>query len=125
MENSLPINRPTRRDSINVSRIQFNHIFTDSAVAKGDEIAKRLATLKDDIAPACDRTFVMMKNKQVWFDRNNAALFPKFEAFSLPRFRYTDTSCSNYSADFEGFHFVPMTVNEGLKTFITASKNPY
>ncbi|MBQ9487323.1 MAG: hypothetical protein IJU91_05940 [Selenomonadaceae bacterium] len=126
MENSLPINRPTRRDFVCVNRAQFDHIFTAAAVAKGDEIAKRLATLKDDIAPTCDKTFVMMKYKQVWFDRNNAALFPKFEKFSLPRFKYTDTSCANYSADFEGFHFVPMTVNEGLKTFTSKSTaNPY
>lgn len=46
MENSLPINRPTRRDSINVSRIQFNHIFTDSAVAKGDELPNALQRSK-------------------------------------------------------------------------------
>ena len=76
MEFSLPKNRPSRCDSVSVSRSQFDHIFTDAAAKKGDEIAKILSTLKDDIASACDKTFVMMKNKQVWFDRNNAALFP-------------------------------------------------
>ena len=125
MENVLPTNRPTRRESINVNRIQFNGIFTDSAVAKGDEIAKSLATLKEDIAPACDKTFVMMKNKQVWFDRNNAALYPKFEHFNLPQFKTQGQPSRNYSVDFEGFHFVGMTRGEGLKSFTNSSGNPY
>ncbi len=125
MKNSLPINRPTRRDSINVNRAQFNHIFTDSAVAKGDEIAKRLATLKDDIASACDKTFVMMKNKQVWFDRNNAALFPKFEAGVLQAFDTRNQPTRNYSLNFENFTFVPMTSNEFSKSFLNGKGNPY
>ena len=126
MENVLPTNRPTRRESINVNRIQFNGIFTDSAVAKGDEIAKSLATLKEDIAPACDKTFVMMKNKQVWFDRNNAALYPKFEAGVLPVVRMCNHEAHNYSGlDFEGFHFVTMTKNEFNTSFIQGKGNPY
>ena len=109
MENSLPKNRPTRRDFVYVNRTQFDHIFSEDADAKGDEIAKRLATLKDDIAPACDKTFVMMKNKQVWFDRNNAALFPKFEAKVLQAFNTHDQPTRGYSLNFENFNFVPMT----------------
>lgn len=69
MENVLPKNRPSRCESVHVSRLQFDHIFTDAAAAKGEQIARELAALKDDIAPACDKTFVMMKNKKVWFDR--------------------------------------------------------
>ena len=100
MENSLPKNRPSRRDFVFVNRTQFEHIFTDAAAAKGDEIAKRLAALKDDIAPACDKTFVMMKNKQVWFDRNNAALFPKFESGVLQAFDTKYQPARNYSLNF-------------------------
>lgn len=127
MENSLPRNRPTRRDFVYVNRAQFDHIFTDAAAAKGDEIAKRLATLKDDIAPAADKTFVMMKNKQVWFDRNNAALFPKFESGVLhaTKTRNPSTPTRGYSLDFEGFIFVPMTSNEFNKSFIKGTSNPY
>lgn len=105
MSEQLVKNRPTRRDFVYVNRAQFDHIFTDAAAAKGDEIAKRLATLKDDIAPAADKTFVMMKNKQVWFDRNNAALYPKFESFSLQCFGGDPYAASNYKLDFEGFVF--------------------
>lgn len=125
MSEQLVKNRPTRRDFVNVNRAQFDHIFTDAAAAKGDEIAKRLATLKDDIAPAADKTFVMMKNKQVWFDRNNAALFPKFEAGVLQAFRTDSQPARNYSLEFEGFTFFPMTDTECKKSFIKDTGNPY
>lgn len=61
----MPKNRPTRCESVPVNRSQFDHIFSDAAAAKGDEIAKSLATLKDDIAPAADKRFVFFKNKKV------------------------------------------------------------
>lgn len=124
MENSLPKNRPTRRDVVNVNRSQFDHIFTDAAAAKGDEIAKSLATLKDDIAPACDKTFVMMKNKRIFFDRNNAALYPKFEHM-LPVVGGNVQNVVNYSLDFEGFRFVTMTFEECSKSFTNGTGNPY
>ena len=62
---SFPTNRPSRCDSVRVNRTQFNHIFTDSAVAAGEKIASDLAALKDDIADACDKRFVFFKNKKV------------------------------------------------------------
>ena len=126
MENILPKNHPSRIDSMPVSRIQFDSIFTASAVAMGEKIARDLARLKDDIAPACDKTFVMMKNKQVWFDRNNAALFPKFEAVTLPSVTMDSHRAHNYSGlDFEDFHFVTMTENEFCKSFIQGTGCPY
>ncbi len=98
----------------------------DDEIHLAEKISGDLSALVAELAPACDKTFVMMKNKQVWFDRNNAALYPKFENFSLPRFKYYDTSCANYSADFDGFLFVPMTVTEGLNSFTDSSRdNPY
>ena len=108
MENVLPKNRPTRRDFVFVNRAQFDHIFTDSAVAKGDEIAKSLAALKDDIAPACDKRFVLFKNKFVWFDREVSGLFPRMEKKDLPVFRCRDGAAArNYSEEREGFIFLP------------------
>ena len=121
MENDFPKNRPTRCNAVNVNRAQFDHIFTDAAAAKGDEIAKSLATLKDDIAPAADKTFVMMKNKQVWFDRNNSALFPKFEAVGLQSFPTNSYPTRNYSLNFEGFNFVTMTSNEFDRSLLRTS----
>lgn len=122
---ALPKNCPTRREVVQVNRLQFDHIFTDAAVVKGDEIARDLSKLKDDIAPACDKTFVMMKNKQVWFDRNNSALFPKFEAGVLQAFDTKNQPTKNYSLNFAGFTFVPMTYSEAEKSFTTGKNNPY
>ncbi len=121
----MPKNRPTRCESVQVNRSQFDHIFSDAAAAKGDEIAKSLAMLKDDIAPAADKTFVMMKNKQVWFDRNNAALFPKFESGVLQTFDTYKQPARDYSLYFEGFNFVPMTSIEYIKSFTSGRGNPY
>lgn len=125
MENILPTNRPFRIDTVRVNKIQFEHIFTDSAAAMGEKIARDLARLKDDIAPACDKTFVMMKNKQVWFDCNNAALYPKFEVGVLQAFNTTNQPTRNYSLNFAGLNFVPMTSSEFDKSFRTGSGNPY
>ena len=96
----LPKNRRSRLEAVRVNKFQFDHIFTDSAVAMGEKIARALAVLKDDIAPVADKTFVMMKNKQVWFDRNNAALFPKFESGVLQAFDTKYQPARNYSLNF-------------------------
>ena len=126
MENSLPTNRPTRRDFVYVNRAQFDHILTDAAAAKGDEIAKRLATLKDDIAPAADKTFVLFKNKFLWFGRDVAGLFPRMEKKDLPVYRCDQGSSARaYSETREGFNFVIMTGSEVEKTFRNDNSNPY
>ena len=126
MEKSLPKNHPTLCESVLVNRLQFDHIFTDAAAAKGDEIAKSLATLKDDIAPAADKRFVLFKNKFVWFDREVSALFPRMEKKDLPTFRCRDGAAArDYSETREGFLFVPMTLKESKKTFAKNNGNPY
>ena len=113
MENVLPKNRPSRRESVRVSRLQFDHIFTDSAAAKGEQIARELAALKDDIAPAADKRFVLFKNKFLWFDRDVAGLFPRMENKDLPVYQcHEEGIMQNYSETREGFKFVPMTQSE-------------
>ncbi len=126
MENSLPKNRPTRREFVYVNRLQFDHIFTDAAATKGDEIAKRLATLKDDIAPAADKRFVLFKNKFLWFDRDVAGLFPRMEKKDLPVFRCEEgQTVKNFSTTREGFKFTGMTSDECQRTFRKNNDNPY
>ncbi|MBQ9479504.1 MAG: hypothetical protein IJU71_08120, partial [Selenomonadaceae bacterium] len=125
MMSELPKNRPSRLSAVRVNKIQFDHIFTDSAVAMGEKIARDLAALKDDIAPVADKTFGMMKNKQVWFDRNNAALFPKFDAGVLQVFDTNHQPTRGYVLNFEGFDFVPMTSAEFNKSFLNGRGNPY
>ena len=123
---TMPTNRPTRLDSVLVNRVQFDHIFTDSAAQKGDEIAQNLAALKDDIAPAADKRFVLFKNKFVWFDRDVSGLFPRMENKDLPVFQCNQGAAARaYSETREGFLFLPMTYNECSRTFRKDNGNPY
>lgn len=62
---NVPTHRPSRCESVRVNRTQFDHIFTDSAVAAGEKIANDLAELKDNIAGVCDKRFVLFKNKEI------------------------------------------------------------
>lgn len=126
MENILPKNHPSRCESVRVSRLQFDHIFTDAAATKGEQIARDLAALKDDIAPACDKRFVLFKNKFLWFDRDVAGLFPRMEKKDLPVFRCDQGNAARaYSETRDGFTFVPMTTNECSRTFRNDISNPY
>lgn len=124
---NLPTNRPSRCDAVRVNRTQFNHIFTDSAVAAGEKIARDLAALKDDIAGVADKRFVFFKNKKVWFDRDVAGLFPCMEKKDLPVYRCNQAnqirSFNNWEKD--GFLFNVMTDTECKKTFNRYSGNPY
>ena len=80
----------------------------------------------EDIRPLATRRFVKMRNKKVWFDRANAALFPMFEAVALPVFDTSRQPMKNYPGmDFEGFRFLPMTQREFRKSFMANTGNPY
>lgn len=124
---SFPTNHPTRCESVRVNRTQFDHIFTDSAVAAGEKIARDLEALKDDIASACDKRFVLFKNKEVWFDRDVAGLFPRMEKKDLPTYRCNQGNDVNKFSSFEksGLTFVGMTSDECKKTFVKGNDNPY
>lgn len=79
----------------------------------------------DELKKITDKTFVKMKNKKVWFDRYNSAIYPRFEEFSLPKFKTKGQPSKNYSLDFEDFHFVAMTTSECRKSFSKNCGNPY
>lgn len=128
---SFPTNRPSRCDSVRVNRTQFNHIFTDSAVAAGEKIASDLAALKDDIADACDKRFVFFKNKKVWFDREVAGLYPRMEQFpaeiDIPIYRCDQRNeyRNSFCWEWDGFTFTVPTVGECQKTFRRIENHPY
>ena len=89
-------------------------------------LSKDVLAFLEDIRPLANRHFVKMKNKKVWFDRANAALFPMFEAVILPVFDTSKQPARSYRGlDFEGFHFVPMTQREFRKSFMANTGNPY
>ena len=129
MSESIATNRPVMKKSFNVSREQVSDLVINSTVANiapaADKVKADVLQIAENIKTVADKNFVMMKNKKVWFDRNNAALYPKFEQFTLPTFKTKGQPSKNYSVDFEGFHFVGMTRREGLKSFTDLSGNPY
>ena len=91
-----------------------------------EALSKDVLSFLEDIRPLANRHFVKMKNKKVWFDRANAALFPMFEAIDLPVFDTSKQPVRSYRGlDFEGFHFVPMTQREFRKSFMANTGNPY
>ena len=128
MENALPKNRPSRCEFVYVSKKNLEPPPPPAPPAVDnhpEEIATRLAVFAREISPAVDKTFVMMKNKQVWFDRNNAALFPKFESGVLRAFDTNNQPAKNYSLMFEEIYFEPMTATEFGRSFLKDSGNPY
>ena len=123
----LPKNRPSRLEAVRVNKFQFDHIFTDSAVAMGEKIARDLAALKDDIAPVADKRFVLFKNKKVWFDRDVSGLFPRMEDRDLPVFKCEAGSAVWNFNDWlkDGISFTAMTDNECQRVFSGGNGNPY
>ena len=122
-------NRPTMKKALSVPKVQIPALVKQTTVANiapaADKVKADILNIAENIKPVADKTFVMMKNKQVWFDRNNAAIYPKFEHFTLPEFKTKGQPSRNYSVDFEGFHFVGMTRREGLNSFTQFERNPY
>lgn len=127
----LPTNRPSRCNAVRVNRTQFDHIFTDSAAAAGEKIARDLAALKYDIAGVADKRFVFFKNKKVWFDREVAGLYPRMEKLSdeedIPIYRCDerDKYCNSFGWEWDGFIFTVPTVYECNKTFQRMDNHPY
>ena len=122
-------NRPTMKKVLSVPRVQIPALVVQATVANiapaADKVRADILQIAENIKLVADKTFVMVKNKKVWFDRNNAALYPQFEHFTLPEFKTAGQPSKNYSVDFEGFHFVGMTRREGLNSFTDLSGNPY
>ena len=122
-------NRPTMKKALSVPKVQIPALVKQTTIANiapaATKVKADILNLAENIKPVADKTFVMMKNKKVWFDRNNAAIYPKFEHFTLPEFKTKGQPSKNYSVDFEGFHFVGMTRREALNSFTQLERNPY
>ena len=126
---AIDTNNTLIKKSLSVVREQIP-MFVRNTIVDGIEptaakVKADILRVLDDIRPIADKTFVMMKNKAVWFDRNNAALYPKFEALTLPTFTTKGQPSKNYGLDFEGFRFVAMTRKECMKSFVDWAGNPY
>ena len=91
-----------------------------------EEMEKGIRAFLEAVRPLASHHFVKMRNKKVWFDRENAALFPMFEEVTLPVFDTSSQPAESFQGlDFEGFRFTPMSQGEFRKSFMAGSGNPY
>ena len=91
-----------------------------------EAMAKDIEAFGKSMEPLASQNFVRMRNKNVWFDRRNAALFPRFDAVELPVFDTSRQPVKSFRGlDFEGFCFLPMSQEEFRKSFMAGSGNPY
>ena len=123
-----PTNRPSRCTSLYLKREQFEDIFEDTAWEFADSLAANLNALKDELAGVCDKRFVLFKNKALWFDRDVAGLYPRWDKVDLPVFTYkmdAETANKFRVLQWDGLEFSCMTQSEAGKTFYKGSDNPY
>ena len=114
-----------RKDVLSMSASQAVEIVKNSLLSNVNMLAKDIASLFEELRPLAEQHFTQMKNKKVWFDRHNVALYPKFEDFKLPQFSVSGKLTAKYSADFEGFHFSGINRMECMRSFLAGSGNPY
>ena len=114
----------TLKQKLTIPTAQIPTVVKNSALADIDALAKDIETFFEKLKPIAEQRFVMMKNKHVWYDRLNAAAYPKFE-HNLPAVGGSYSNVVNYKLDFEGFTFIPMTYEECSKSFTLGTGNPY
>ena len=123
---SLPTDHTVLKTSVNIPASQVPALVSGCVAADIAALAKDIAYFFDALAPIARMRFVMMQNKEVWYDRENAALFPKFEALTLPQEKGSNGPINNWKGlRFAGFQFVMMTRQEFNKSFLNGSGNPY
>lgn len=123
-----PTNRPSRCTSLYMKREQFKEVFEDTAWEFAKSLEAYLNALKDELAGVLDKRFVLFKNKALWFDRDVAGLYPRWDKVDLPVFTYkmdAETANKFRVLQRDGLEFSCMTQNEAGKTFHKGSDNPY
>lgn len=131
--------QPRQIREISVRRAQFEEIFTNTSLAKCDEIVWAL----NEIVTACknliDNRFVIMKNKRVYFDRATASLYPIPGEGTMPYARgklsdgylcILNPKPENFDIDsltmtIDGIKFHIATSREACMTYHRDSGNPY
>ena len=135
---------------IRVRKQQFADCFADAAVKKIQEIQQDIKS----VVSACERIiakrFVLMKNKDVWYDHNVAGLYPRLEKMEMPYFYTsawgtllvdhtsgnthwnfenkainTDKDGNFHSFSVDGLDFVVPTPSEIGTSFVKDNGNPY
>lgn len=123
-----PTNRPSRCTSLYLKREQFKEVFEDTAWEFAKSLEAALNALKDELAGVCDKRFVLFKNKALWFDRDVAGLYPRWDKVDLPKFTYyvsAKTIKKFQLLNQDGLNFSLMTKEEVTSTFKKGNGNPY
>lgn len=123
-----PTNRPSRCTSLYMKREQFEEVFGGTREELIDSLESEWNTLKDELAGVCDKRFVLFKNKALWFDRDVAGLYPRWDKVDLPILTYgmdAETASEFRTWKQDGMDFLSMTRDEAAKTFHKESGNPY
>lgn len=93
--------KTTLKQTLTIPMAQITTIVKNSLLADIDALAKDIESFFEELKPIAEQRFVMMKNKQVWYDKENAALFPKYESGVLQAFTTRNKPTINYRLDFE------------------------
>ena len=67
-------NRTTLKQTMHVPASQIPLVVKNSVLADVAALAKEVGKLCDELTAIAEKRFVMMKNKAVWYDRENVAL---------------------------------------------------
>ena len=131
-------NRTQQLTEIWVRQQQFAALFAEAAVHKGKELTEKINQLVEEVRGLIDKRFVMMKNQDVWFDREAAALWPQLDKQEVPyldhcgQIRCADMVKIKYSEDkrflaieIGGLDFVLPEEAEALTTFGQGTSCPY
>lgn len=121
----MPSPTTTLKQTLTIPTAQIPTVVKNAVLADIDALAKDLSAFFEELKPIADQRFTMMKNKKVWYDRENVAIYPKFEEFELPQFPTNGNATANYSVEFEGFRFVGINRIECMRSFMIDSGNPY
>lgn len=123
-----PTDRPSRCTSLYVECEQFTQMFAAMVQEFAKFLAQDLNALKKELAGVLDQRFVLFKNKALWFDRDVAGIYPRWDKVDLPRLPYlmdAETVKKYHTWAQEGLDFSCMTQAEARKTFRKGSGNPY
>ncbi|WP_306539806.1 hypothetical protein [Megasphaera sp.] len=134
----LSTQRPTQLSEIYVRQQDFEDSFIANIYSQCDDIEKNIDLALQACRKLINRRFVKMKNKQVWYDRDTASLYPQHDKVTVPHceFKLYDGKLHIYEGvenfDYEskvltvdGIKFVLASPEEAIKTFRKGNGNPY
>lgn len=113
--------------TVAITEAEVEEMITVDYQENSQAISKALLDLQSRLKAIVDKPFVLMKNKDVCFARNVAALFPRMDKHDMPAYRCSEQqnlqSFTGYTQD--GYTFQMMTPQEFGRTFAHNADNPF